>query len=141
MQWLLHFPWYSMAHGCQEHLTHFGNILFFSCQLENSGHETPIRTFSINVLLCSEQILQGFADIFQSLGYRISSKNQWEEIPWPSWEDQEGFYRQDLHWMGLMLLGREAGASGGAGSSGFISANDKDGRKKEGFTINQGERF
>lgn len=32
--------------------------------------------------------------------------------------------------MGLMLLGSEAGASGGAGSSGFTSAEDKDGRKE-----------
>lgn len=91
MQWLLLFPWYSMAHACQEHLTHIGNLLFFPCQLEISGHETLIRMFSINVLLCREQIQQGFADIFQSLGYRISSKNQWEEISWPSWEDHEGF--------------------------------------------------
>lgn len=94
---------------------------FFYCQLENSGHETLIRTFSITVLLCREQVLQGFADIFQPLGYRICSKNQWEEISWPSWEDHEGFYRQDLHWVGLVLLGSEAGASGAAGSSGFTS--------------------
>lgn len=92
---------------------------FFSCQLENSAGERLIRTFSINVLLCREQIQQGSACIFQPLGYRISSKNQWEEISWPSWEDHEGLYCQDLHWMGLRLLGSEAGASGAAGSSAF----------------------
>lgn len=92
---------------------------FFSCQLENSGHERLTRTFSVNGLLCREQLQQGFADVFQSLGYRVSSKNQWEEISWPSWEDHEGFYRQDLHWMGLVLLGSEVVASGGAGSSAF----------------------
>lgn len=61
---------------------------------------------------------------------RFPAKISGKEISWPSWEDHEGFYRQDLHWMGLMLLGSEAGASGGAGSSGFTSAEDKDGRKE-----------
>lgn len=30
MQWFLLFPWCSMAHGCQEHLMHIGNFLFFT---------------------------------------------------------------------------------------------------------------
>lgn len=145
MQRLLLLPWYSMvfphSHRCQEHLIHIGNLLIFPCQLENSGHERLTRTFSINVLLCREQIQQGFADIFQSLEYRIPSKNQWEETSWPSWGDHEGFYRQDLRWMGLVLLGSEVVASGGAGSSAFTSANAQGWEKREGFGINQGERF
>lgn len=41
--------------------------------------------------------------------------------------------------MGLVLLGSEAVASGGAGSSAFTSANDKDGRKERDSGLTKGK--
>lgn len=86
--------------------------------------------FSVVVLLCREQVQEGFSDFSQSQGCRIASTQipggGWGGSSWPSGEDHEGCYPQDLQgwsWATSLFVESEAVAWGGADTTAFTSAN------------------
>lgn len=82
--------------------------------------------FSVVVLLCREQVQEGFSDFSQSQGCRIASTQipggGWGGSSWPSGEDHEGCYPQDLQgwsWATSLFVESEAVAWGGADTTAF----------------------
>lgn len=123
MQWLVLFL---RAQKCQEHLVHIGTHLF--CHLEISVREID-QGVLCHCALCREQVQEGFADFSLSLGFRIPNtqipwSERWGGSSWPSGEDHEGRYPQDLQgwaWAASLFMESEAVACGGADTTTFTS--------------------
>lgn len=133
MQWLVLFP---RAQKCREHLVHVG--LF--CHMEISGRETDGDV----LCRCASVPRAGtggiFSDFSQSQGCRIPSTQippggGWGGSSWPSGEDHEGCYPQDLQgsaWATSLFVESEAVAWGGADTTTFTSANAQASGKRRG---------